>query len=86
MTDALKLYQSLIRGYEKAFVQKNGQVTQQEVSKVWKDIKKKCKTGPELTVATEKQLAEWKQVELRKKGSLLSFWSKVNGFYQYYLI
>ena len=34
MTDALKLYQSLIRGYEKAFVQKNGQVTQQEVSKV----------------------------------------------------
>ncbi|CAB3979550.1 Hypothetical predicted protein [Paramuricea clavata] len=77
MSDAFKLHQSLIRGYEKAFLHKNGQAVQQEVAKVWREIKTNCKTRTELTVATEKQLAEWKQIELKKKGSLLSFWSKV---------
>lgn len=77
MSDAFKLHQSLIHGYEKAFLHKNGQAVQQEVAKVWRGIKTNCKTRTELTAATEKQLAEWKQIELKKKGSLLSFWSKV---------
>ena len=61
-----------IRGYEKAYYDKKGQEVQQEVCKVWKDIKKANKTVSKLSVATEKQLSEWKQIEVRKRGSLLS--------------
>ena len=44
MSDAFKLHQSLIRGYQKAFFHKNGQAVQQEVAKIWKEIKTNCKT------------------------------------------
>ena len=71
------MFQTLIQGYEKAYPCKNGQQVQQEVCKVWRDIKKANKTE-QLSVATDKQLAEWKQIEMRKRGTLLSFWSKVN--------
>ena len=45
MVDALKLYNSLISGYQKAFSNKKGQEIQQKVSKLWKEMKKENKTA-----------------------------------------
>ena len=80
MVDALKLYNSLISGYQKAFSNKKGQEIQQEVSKLWKEMKKENKTLQDLASTTEKKLGEWKQIELRKKGKLFFFWSMVYIF------
>ena len=82
MSDAFKfeLHQKLIRGCGKAFPQKNGQTVQQDVAKIWKKIKANWKTKTEITAATEKHPSEWKQIELKKKGTLFSFWSKVISF------
>ena len=44
MVDALKRYNSLITGYQKAFSNKKGQEIRQEVSKLWKEMKKENKT------------------------------------------
>ena len=81
MVDALKRYNSLITGYQKAFSNKKGQEIRQEVSKLWKEMKKENKTLQGFSFSNrKKKLGEWKQIELRKKGKLLSFWYMVCVF------
>ena len=71
--DALKLYNLLISGHQKAFSNKKEQEIQQEVSKLWKEMEKENKTLQDLASATEKKLGEWKQIELRKERKTTFF-------------
>ena len=77
-TENEKLYNSLIDGYAKAFPKKTGKQVQLDVSNLWKQIKK----SDDLVDSVNKKLCEWKEKEMKMKGNLFSFWSKVGKHYR----
>ena len=77
LSEKEQLYKSIFDGYVKAFKSKSKQKCQEEANKIWTEIKYKCKTTSEINIAVDKKLKDLKQIELRKKASVLSFWSKL---------
>ena len=71
--DALKLYNLLISGHQKAFSNKKEQEIQQEVSKLWKEMEKENKTLQDLASATEKKTwrVEADRIAKRKENYFL---------------
>ena len=67
--DKAKLYATL---YNAAYPKKSKQVCQLEFNVKWTELKK----GEGLEDKVAALLWEWKSVELKNKGSLLTFWSK----------
>ena len=74
MADREKLYQSLIEGYGKAHPEVSKKVAQTKVTQVWAELKKR---PADLSREVAERLKEWRQQELKKTSSLLSFWAKV---------
>lgn len=69
-----KLYLKLRAGYYAAFPAKPKQTAQQNVNEVWNSLKK---NSEDISSAVHTKLEEWKSVELKRKATLMSFWSKV---------
>lgn len=68
------LYKRLISAYSDAYKDKlNGKEIQNEVSKLWKEMKK----NDNLEELVKAKMAEWKNIAMQKKSKLLSMWSKV---------
>ena len=68
------LFLELIEAYGKAFPTKSKQAVQKEVSQIWRDLKN-LKSGLQETVA--EKLKEWRDIEIKRKGTLLSFWGNL---------
>ena len=69
--DKMKLFQSLINGYGKAYPDKTPQQIQIDVTGKWKSIKKSEK----LKELVDGLLKEWESLALKRKASLFQFWS-----------
>ncbi len=73
--DKNKSFQDLFHAYKKAYSDiKSAQIIQNEVNDVWLKIKKL----PNLDEAIQAKINELTAIALRKKSSLLNFWSKVS--------
>ena len=70
--DKAKLYATLYNAYLAAYPKKSKQICQQEFNVKWTELKK----GEGLEDKVAALLRELKSVELKNKGSLLTFWSK----------
>ena len=73
MVDALKLYNSLISGYQKAFSNKKGQEIQQEVSKLWKEIKKRKQNSAGFSFSNRKKTWRVEADRIAKKKRKTTF-------------
>ena len=75
--DKAKLYATLYNAYAyvAAYPKKSKQVCQQEFNVKWTELKK----GEGLEDKVAALLRELKSVELKNKGSLLTFWSKLTA-------
>jgi hypothetical protein len=71
------LYSSIYETYQKTYKDKAKKDCQDETNKIWLVLKKEFKNISELSVAVEKKLQELRQIQLKKKSTLLSFWSTI---------
>ena len=71
------LYSSLYETYQKAYKDKSEKDCQDEANKIWLELKNEFKIISELSVAVEKKLQELRQIQLKKKSTLLSFWPAI---------
>jgi hypothetical protein len=71
------LYSSLYETYQKTFKDKSKKDCQDEANKIWLELKNEFKIISELSVAVEKKLQELRQIQLKKKSTLLSFWPAI---------
>lgn len=73
-----ELFKRLEAGYAEAYPASTKQDVQKETVKLWNDMKK-SKDGSTQELVTRK-LEEYKQISMARKGSLMTFWSKVSSF------
>ena len=67
-----QLYVDLVDAFKKRFKPKNEQIAMLECSPIWKDLRKRFKTIPELTQVNS-QKGTWKRdamLALAKRGSI----------------
>ena len=72
--DKLKLFNDLIESYQNANLEKSKQIVQQEVSKIWSEIKKQVNF---IQLANE-NLQEWTRIGVQNKAKHNLFWSEVS--------
>ena len=71
-----QLHKQLIHAYTTAHPQQNGKSVQLNVAGIWKEMKA-INDSEQLACAVKQQIHEWnKKKAMKKKGTLLSFWSK----------
>ena len=70
-----QLYRQLIGAYTSAHQEQNGKTVQLNVAGIWKEMKAK-NNSEQLTCAVKQQVQEWNQKAMKKKATLLNFWSK----------
>ena len=70
--DRDKIYQSLYNAYILAYPTKSKKVCQEELTKKWYTIKSEV----DFPAKADQLLLELNSIAMKKKGSLLTFWSK----------
>jgi hypothetical protein len=71
------LYSTVYETYQKTYKDKAKKDCLDETNKIWLVFQKEFKNISELSVAVEKKLQELWQMQLKKKSTLLSFWSTI---------
>ena len=70
-------FKTLLNAYEKAYPEKNENACQNDVAKIWKNMKKDYSSFDELRKEVDHKSNEWKELSITKKSKMTDFWSGV---------
>ena len=70
-------FKTLLNAYKKAYPEKNENACQNDVAKIWKNMKKDYPSFDELRKEVDRKANEWKELSITKKSKMTDFWPGV---------